>query len=197
MSGAFFFPDVWNITAMTKDKTNAMRALEARNIPYQVFTFSPDVHSAVGVAMEVGLPANQVYKTLVALRSQEKPILIIIAGDRELDLKKVSRAIGEKKVRMASHNEAESLTGLQVGGISALALLNRPFDVFIDQPATNLTHILVSAGKRGIFDKRHGRAHHQGHEVVKRRFLIWKSSQAKSSCCRSGANRAAETVTSL
>jgi Cys-tRNA(Pro)/Cys-tRNA(Cys) deacylase len=150
MSGAFFFPDIWNIAAMTKDKTNAMRALEARNIPYQVFTFPPDVHSAVGVAMEVGLPANQVYKTLVVLRSQGKPMLIIIAGDRELDLKKVSREIGEKKVRMASHNEAETLTGLQVGGISALALLNRPFDVFIDQPATDLTHILVSAGKRGI-----------------------------------------------
>jgi Cys-tRNA(Pro)/Cys-tRNA(Cys) deacylase len=180
---------------MTKDKTNAMRALEARNIPYQVFTFPPDVHSAVGVAMEVGLPANQVYKTLVVLRSQGKPMLIIIAGDRELDLKKVSREIGEKKVRMASHNEAETLTGLQVGGISALALLNRPFDVFIDQPATDLTHILVSAGKRGI--NLHGRTHHQGHEVIRRRFLIWKSSQAKSSCCRSGANRAAETVTWL
>ena len=53
-------------------------------------------------------------------------------------------------MRMASHKEAEALTGLQVGGISALALLNRPFDVFIDRPATGLSHILVSAGKRGI-----------------------------------------------
>jgi Cys-tRNA(Pro)/Cys-tRNA(Cys) deacylase len=135
---------------MTKGKTNSMRALEARNIPYQVFTFPPDVHSAAGVAMEVGLPPHQVYKTLVALRSQGKPLLIMIAGNRELDLKQVSSAIGEKKVRMASHKEAETLTGLQVGGISALALLNRPFDVFIDQPATELTHVLVSAGKRGI-----------------------------------------------
>jgi Cys-tRNA(Pro)/Cys-tRNA(Cys) deacylase len=58
--------------------------------------------------------------------------------------------VDEKKVRMASHNEAEALTGLQVGGISALALLNRPFDVFIDHPASELPHLLVSAGKRGI-----------------------------------------------
>ncbi len=77
-------------------------------------------------------------------------MLIMVAGERELDLKRVARSAGEKKVRMASHNEAERLTGLQVGGISALALLNRPFDVFIDQPATELTHVLISAGKRGI-----------------------------------------------
>ncbi len=77
-------------------------------------------------------------------------MLVMIAGDQELDLKQVAKAVGEKKVRMASHKEAEDLTGLQVGGISALALLNRPFDVFIDRPATELSHILVSAGKRGI-----------------------------------------------
>jgi Cys-tRNA(Pro)/Cys-tRNA(Cys) deacylase len=135
---------------MTTHKTNSMRALEARKIPYEVFTFPPEVHSASGVADFVGLPHDQVYKTLVALRPAGKPMLILIAGDRELDLKQVAKAVGEKKVRMASHKEAEALTGLQVGGISALALLNRPFDVFIDRPATGLPHILVSAGKRGI-----------------------------------------------
>lgn len=135
---------------MSRDKTNAMRALEARKIPYQVFTFSPEIHSAAGVAEAVGLPPEQVYKTLVVLRPPKKPMLIMIAGHRELDLKRVSQAVGEKKVRMASHKEAEALTGLQVGGISALALLNRPFEVFIDQPATQLSHVLVSAGARGI-----------------------------------------------
>lgn len=135
---------------MAQEKTNAMRALEARKIPYEVFAFSPNIHSATGVADAVGLPYHQVYKTLVVLRSKAKPMLIMIAGDQELDLKQVARATGEKKVRMASHKEAEDLTGLQVGGISALALLNRPFEVFIDRPATELSHILVSAGKRGI-----------------------------------------------
>jgi Cys-tRNA(Pro)/Cys-tRNA(Cys) deacylase len=135
---------------MTQDKTNSMRALETRKIAYDVYTFSPGVHSATGVAEAVGLPHHQVYKTLVVMRSKGKPMLIMIAGDQELDLKRVARAVGEKKVRMASHKEAEDLTGLQVGGISALALLNRGFDVFIDRPATELSHILVSAGKRGI-----------------------------------------------
>jgi Cys-tRNA(Pro)/Cys-tRNA(Cys) deacylase len=135
---------------MSDNKTNSMRALDARKIPYQVFTFSPDIHSALGVAEAVGLPSQQVYKTLVVLRPQGKPMLIMIAGDRELDLKRVAKAVGEKKVHMASHNEAEALTGLQVGGISALALLNRPFEVFLDRPASELSHLLVSAGKRGI-----------------------------------------------
>ena len=127
-----------------------MRLLEARKIPYEVFTFSPEIHSAVGVAEAMSLPPDQVYKTLVVLRARGKPLLIMIAADRELDLKRVAQAVGEKKVRMALHSEAESLTGLQVGGISALALLSRPFDVFIDRPATELSHVLVSAGQRGI-----------------------------------------------
>ncbi len=133
-----------------KDKTNSMRALEAHKIPYDVFTFPPDIHSATGVAEALGLPPEQVYKTLVVVRPEGRPMLVIIRGDRELDLKKVAGATGEKKVHMASHKEAEALTGLQVGGISALALLNRPFDVFVDQSATAWSHILVSAGKRGI-----------------------------------------------
>jgi Cys-tRNA(Pro)/Cys-tRNA(Cys) deacylase len=135
---------------MAQEKTNSMRALEANKIPYDIFTFPPEVHSATGVADAVGLPYEHVYKTLVTLRPEGKPMLIMIAGHQELDLKRVAKSVGEKKVRMASYKEAEDLTGLQVGGISALALLNRPFDVFIDRPATELSHVLVSAGKRGI-----------------------------------------------
>jgi Cys-tRNA(Pro)/Cys-tRNA(Cys) deacylase len=135
---------------MGKEKTNAMRALDAHKIAYQVFTFPPEVHSATGVAESVGLAYEQVYKTLVVLPPEGRPMLIMIAGQHELDLKKVANEVGQKKVRMASYNEAEQLTGLKVGGISALALLNRPFDVFIDLEASQLTHILVSAGKRGV-----------------------------------------------
>jgi Cys-tRNA(Pro)/Cys-tRNA(Cys) deacylase len=132
------------------EKTNSMRVLEANGVPYDVVTFPEDIHSATGVADAVGVAYHQVYKTLTVLRPQGKPILVMIAGHRELNLKRLAKAIGEKKVRMASHSEAESLTGLQVGGISALALLNRPFDVFIDSPAAELSHVLISAGKRGI-----------------------------------------------
>jgi Cys-tRNA(Pro)/Cys-tRNA(Cys) deacylase len=132
------------------EKTNAMRVLEGRRVRYEVFTFSPEIHSADEVAETLGLPPDEVYKTLVVLRPKGKPMLIMIAADKELDLKKVAQAVGEKKVHMALHREAEELTGLQVGGISALALLGRPFDIFIDRPATKRAHVLVSAGQRGV-----------------------------------------------
>jgi Cys-tRNA(Pro)/Cys-tRNA(Cys) deacylase len=132
------------------DKNNAMRMLEARGVPYETYTFPSEIHSAEGVAQVVDLPASQVYKTLVVVRKRGKPLLVMVAGDRELDLKRLARAIGEKKLRMATYNEAESLTGLEVGGISALALLNRGFDVYIDRAATKLERVLVSAGCRGI-----------------------------------------------
>ena len=133
-----------------RDKTNAMRVLDAHKVTYDVLTFSPDIHSATGVATTAGLASQEVYKTLVVLRTTGKPMLIMIAGDRELDLKRVAAAVGDKKVRMAAQREAEALTGLQVGGISALALLNRPFDVYIDRPALERPDIFVSAGKRGV-----------------------------------------------
>lgn len=77
-------------------------------------------------------------------------MLVMAPGDRELDLKLLAKSLGEKKLRMATHKEAEKITGLQVGGISALALLNRNFAVYIDRRAAELSHVLVSAGQRGI-----------------------------------------------
>jgi Cys-tRNA(Pro)/Cys-tRNA(Cys) deacylase len=91
-----------------------------------------------------------VYKTLVVQPGQGKPVLVLVAGCRELDLKKVAKALGQKKVQMATHKDAETWTGLQTGGISALALLHKKFSVYIDRRALALTRILMSAGKRGV-----------------------------------------------
>ena len=77
-------------------------------------------------------------------------LVVMVGGDRELSLKDVARAVGEKKVRMATVREAESLTGLKVGGISALALLSKPFELFIDERVLEHNRVLLSAGKRGI-----------------------------------------------
>ena len=131
-------------------KTNAMRALDALGIPYEVLGFSPEIHSAVGVAAELGLSPDEVYKTLVVLPPDRKPVLVLVAGDRTLALKHVAKATGEKRVRMATHREAEDITGLRVGGISALALLGRRFPVLIDRRALGQSRVLVSAGRRGI-----------------------------------------------
>lgn len=131
-------------------KTNAMRALEARNLRYDVLSYSPEIHSADVVADTLGLPARQVYKTLVALRERGRPLLVMIAGDRQLDLRALARAVGEKRLTMASKKDAERLTGLQVGGIGALALLNRGFDVYLDRRALEEERILVNGGQRGL-----------------------------------------------
>jgi Cys-tRNA(Pro)/Cys-tRNA(Cys) deacylase len=127
-----------------------MRILDQQNIDYTVHEFPDSIHTATEVADTVGCPYKMVYKTLVVLPNQGRPMLVIIAADRELDLKKVAQAAGQKKVQMAPHKEAERLTGLKTGGISALALLHKNFPVYLDQPALELEHILVSAGQRGV-----------------------------------------------
>lgn len=128
-----------------------MRLLEQRGVPYEVHEFPPNVHSAVGVAETLGFPVHEVYKTLVVVPPEgAKPILVVVQGDLEVDLKKVGAELGHKGYRMAAHREAERLTGLQVGGISALALTNKRWPVFVDTHAMDLDEFVVSAGKRGI-----------------------------------------------
>lgn len=135
------------------EKLNSMRILEQHKVSYTVREFPETIHSADGVADFFDLPHDVVYKTLVVLpvdKSGAKPMLVVIAGSRELDLRKLAAAVGQKKVQMAPHKEAERLTGLQTGGISALALLHKNLAVYLDQPALALERILVSAGKRGV-----------------------------------------------
>ena len=131
---------------------NATRLLDSRKVTYTVHEYDSGVHSALEVAGAVGLHENQVFKTLVALPDQPyaKPILAIIAGPDTLDLKRLAKALNVKKTRMASHAQAEELTGLQTGGISALALMNRGFRIFLDAHALEHPTIAVSAGQRGV-----------------------------------------------
>jgi len=131
-------------------KTNAMRLLEARQIPYQAHAFDAEVHSAQALADVLGVHPSQVFKTLVVVREKGRPLLIMVPGDKELDLKSVASKLGEKRLCMASQKEAEQLTGLQVGGISALALLNKGFDVYADQEILSWSSVIVSAGCRGL-----------------------------------------------
>jgi len=131
-------------------KNNVLRLLEARKVAYQAFTYSDEIHSAEGAAEAMGVPAEQVYKTLVVLRERGRPILVMVPGGHELDLRRLAKALGEKKLRMATQREAEALTGLLVGGISALALLHKGFEVYIDASARRWSQIHVSAGQRGL-----------------------------------------------
>jgi Cys-tRNA(Pro)/Cys-tRNA(Cys) deacylase len=127
-----------------------MRLLDAHNVQYEVLVFPSDVHSADGAAAALALDPATVYKTLVVQRARGKPLLVMVAGDREIDLGALAASVGERKLRMAAHRDAEALTGLQVGGISALALLNRGFEVCIDRAARSQDEIAISAGRRGL-----------------------------------------------
>jgi Cys-tRNA(Pro)/Cys-tRNA(Cys) deacylase len=132
-------------------RNNVTRLLEARKIAFTVFEFPPEKHSAEETAALLGVPDDLVYKTLVVLRETKgkKPLLVMVPGGRELDLKKLAAALGEKKLKMSTQKEAEALTGLLTGGISALALLNKGFEICLERAAEKLDYVHVSAGQRG------------------------------------------------
>lgn len=133
-----------------KQKLNSMRVLEANKIPYEIFTYDPKVKDAQLVAESIGLPEWTVFKTLVVeVPSSKKPVLMILPSNTQLNLKRLAKALGEKKVALASHANAEKMTGLQVGGISALALMQKTWDVYLDKRGSELQHIVISAGQRG------------------------------------------------
>ena len=137
------------------EKTQAMRMLDAKRIVYtaSVYDATREFHSAEEAAALLGASVDTVYKTLVVLREgpgRPRPLLVMAPSHRQIDLRLLAKSIGDKKLRMATQREAESLTGLQVGGISALALTNKPFDVLLDESARTQDRIHISAGQRGI-----------------------------------------------
>jgi Cys-tRNA(Pro)/Cys-tRNA(Cys) deacylase len=127
-----------------------MRALDQRHITYTPFFYSDAIHSAAEVAPLLGVPAAEVFKTLVALADDGRQLLVITPGDRELDLRLVARGVGAKSVHMALQRDAERLTGLKVGGISPLALLGKRFEVYLDAPGAALDALYINGGQRGV-----------------------------------------------
>ncbi|MCU0500316.1 MAG: Cys-tRNA(Pro) deacylase [Anaerolineae bacterium] len=134
-------------------KTLAMRILDGYNVSYEPVYYEVIDHlSAAEVAAAIGMPPEQTFKTLVALpdRVGARPILALAPGDSLLDLKKLATTAGEKKVQMAPQREAERLTGLEKGGISPLALLDRGWPIIIDETIILFDRIEISAGKVGV-----------------------------------------------
>ena len=131
-------------------KTLAMRFLDGKKVRYEAVTYPVSERDAETVARHLGVAPAQVFKTLVVTRERGKPLLVMLPADRQLDLKLLAKEVGEKKLQMATHQEAERMTRLQVGGISALALINRGFAVTIDVAAQQYEAIYVSAGEKGV-----------------------------------------------
>jgi len=141
---------------VARAKTNAARLLDARGIPYVVRVYDADraFHSADEAADLLGVPGETVYKTLVVLRegarAAGKPMLVLVPSNRQTDLKKLARTLGEKKLRMATKAEAERLTGLQIGAISPLAVRSGAFEVLVDEAVRTIERVHISAGVRGV-----------------------------------------------
>ena len=133
-------------------KPPAIRLLDQRRIPHTLHPFDPAIRDAAEVARALGRPPESVYKTLVLETDPpgRKPLLLMLPAGQEADLKALAAELGHKRLRMASHRDAERLTGLLVGGIGALALTQKAFPTYIARAALELEAILVSAGQRGM-----------------------------------------------
>jgi Cys-tRNA(Pro)/Cys-tRNA(Cys) deacylase len=131
-------------------KTNAARRLDELGIAYQVrtFDFSGEHLSAAEVAERVGVPAAQVYKTLLATGDRTGPLFAVVSALDELDLKPVARATNNRNVEMVPLAKITSITGYVRGGTTALAA-KKELPVVLDQRALAETMIAVSAGVRG------------------------------------------------
>ncbi len=136
------------------DKTLAMRVLEGQKVVYDTAVYPTTLRDAEEIANFLHVAADVVFKSLVVNPPTttgrfSKPLLCVIPANRQLNLKKVAKVVGVKKVKMATYADAEKWTGLQIGGISPLALLNKGFIIYIEQRAQQQDNICISAGQRG------------------------------------------------
>jgi len=131
-------------------KTNAARILDSLNIRYDLKEYTVDEAdlSAQNAADKIGMPLEQVFKTLVACGERTGIVMACIPGAGELDLKALAIASGNKKVEMVPLKEVQPLTGYLRGGVSPLGSKKR-YPVFLDESAGNWPIIAVSAGRRG------------------------------------------------
>jgi Cys-tRNA(Pro)/Cys-tRNA(Cys) deacylase len=132
-------------------KTNACRALDALGVSYELraYEFDEDDLSAETVARKVGLPAEQVFKTLCVRADDQAILLAVLPGDQVLDLKALARAARKKSVAPVKLSELSALTGYIRGGVTALAC-KKPYPVYVDESARRFDLMSVSAGQRGL-----------------------------------------------
>jgi Cys-tRNA(Pro)/Cys-tRNA(Cys) deacylase len=132
-------------------RTNAVRILEDAGIAFQLRSYEVDPEDlrAETVAAKVGLPAEQVFKTLVVKGDRNGVCLAVIPGNTELDLKALARLTGDRKIILAPLREVQSLTGYIRGGVTAIAC-RKAYPVFIDETAILFDVIAISAGARGL-----------------------------------------------
>jgi Cys-tRNA(Pro)/Cys-tRNA(Cys) deacylase len=132
-------------------KTNAARLLDQLGIHYELreYEVDPEDLAAESVAKKVGLPAEQVFKTLVARGDRNGICMAVIPGDAELDLKALAVASGNRKIQLAPVKELQGLTGYIRGGVTALAG-KKDYPVYVDDTIELFDVVSISAGVRGL-----------------------------------------------
>jgi Cys-tRNA(Pro)/Cys-tRNA(Cys) deacylase len=136
---------------MATSKTNAARLLDQLGIHYELreYEVDPDDLAAGTVAAKIGLPPEQVFKTLVARGDRNGIVMAVIPGDQELNLKALAAAAGERKIQLVPVKELQALTGYIRGGVTALAG-KRDFPVYVDETIELFDVVSISAGVRGL-----------------------------------------------
>jgi Cys-tRNA(Pro)/Cys-tRNA(Cys) deacylase len=132
-------------------KTNAARILEGLSIPFtlQEYEVDPEDLSAVNVARKIGLPVEQVFKTLLTVTGPKEHAFAVIPGQAELDFKKLARAADVRKTELVSLKDVQPLTGYIRGGVTVFGA-KKDFPVFVDETIELHDLISVSAGQRGV-----------------------------------------------
>ena len=130
---------------------NVTRMLTSKKIPFELYELPQEKLGALKTAEILDVSIEKVCKTIVIKRIKPgKHILAVLPGNRIADLKLIAEVVGEKKVVLPTESEAEIITGLQAGGISPLALINKGFQVLIDESVGKFEEIHISAGQRGL-----------------------------------------------
>lgn len=131
-------------------KTNAARLLDSLQIVYELreYEVDPDDLAAESVARKVGLPPEQVFKTLVARGDKHGICFAVVPGDQQLDLKALAQLTGDKKIDTVALKEVQPLTGYIRGGVTALAA-KKNYPVFADETIGLFDTISISSGMRG------------------------------------------------
>lgn len=132
-------------------KTNAARLLDAMGIAYELraYEVDPEDLSAETVARKVGLPLEQVFKTLVVRGDRNSVCFAVVPGDCQLDLKALAKQTGDRKVEPVSLKEVQPLTGYIRGGVTVLGA-KKAFPVYVDETIELFDVVSVSAGQRGL-----------------------------------------------
>jgi Cys-tRNA(Pro)/Cys-tRNA(Cys) deacylase len=131
-------------------KTNGARFLESLGIPFELreYEVDPEDLSAITVAKKIGMPAEQVFKTLLVTGGSGEYRFAVIPGDTELDFKKLARAAGLRKAEMAPLKDVQPQTGYIRGGVTLFGA-KKAYPVYMDETAVLFDRISVSAGARG------------------------------------------------